>query len=375
MKSKSLAARSAPDRMDLPITRPSENPGIKVPVLMIGSFLSASVGIPTVSEHLSLKLRNAGWQIITASQKSPKVPRLLDMLSTAWNQREQYQIALVDVYSGAAFVWAEAVCWILRRARKPYILNLHGGNLPVFAASNEKRVRRVLDYATAVVAPSPYLIENMRDYRADIQCMPNSLDIDSYRFRHRSHIRPELIWLRAFHKIYNPEMAIRTLALIRSEVDHAHLIMIGPDKGDGTLKSAQLVRKELGLQERISIVGGISKSDVAKWLNQGDIFLNSTNVDNTPVSVLEAMACGLCVISTKVGGIPYLLENERNALLVPPGDERAMAEGVLRILREPGLAGQLSKNARLKAETYDYSRIIPKWEELFRRAASISDPR
>jgi glycosyltransferase involved in cell wall biosynthesis len=99
-------------------------------------------------------------------------------------------------------------------------------------------------------------------------------------------------------------------------------------------------------------------------MSRGDIFLNTTNVDNTPISVLEAMACGLCVVSTNVGGIPYLLEHEHDALLVPPDDPAAVATAVRRLLTEPDLAEQLSRNARQKAEKFDWSIILPQWEAL-----------
>jgi glycosyltransferase involved in cell wall biosynthesis len=92
--------------------------------------------------------------------------------------------------------------------------------------------------------------------------------------------------------------------------------------------------------------------------------LNTTNVDNTPISILEAMACGLCVVSTSVGGIPYLLEHEHDALLVPPNDPEAMAIAVRRLLTEPGLAERLSRNGRQKAEQFDWSIILPQWEAL-----------
>ena len=102
-------------------------------------------------------------------------------------------------------------------------------------------------------------------------------------------------------------------------------------------------------------------------MNQGDVFINTTNIDNTPVSLLEAMACGLCVVSTNVGGLPYLIEDGVDALLVPPDDSQAMAAAVRRILTEPGLAARLSSNARKKIERFDRSVILPQWEELFEK--------
>jgi glycosyltransferase involved in cell wall biosynthesis len=112
-------------------------------------------------------------------------------------------------------------------------------------------------------------------------------------------------------------------------------------------------------------VPGIPKRRVPELLERADIFINTTNIDNTPVSVLEAMACGLCVVSTEVGGIPYLLDHALDALLVLPHAPDAMADAVKRILTEPGLAGRLSGNARCKTEQFDWSVILPQWEALF----------
>ena len=95
-----------------------------------------------------------------------------------------------------------------------------------------------------------------------------------------------------------------------------------------------------------------------------DVFLNTTNIDNTPVSVLEAMACGLCVVSTNVGGIPYLLADGKDSLLVEPAKEEAMADAVRTVLGEPGLAGGLSRAARAKTESLDWMTILPQWEAM-----------
>jgi glycosyltransferase involved in cell wall biosynthesis len=140
--------------------------------------------------------------------------------------------------------------------------------------------------------------------------------------------------------------------------------MVGPDKGDGSLQRVRRTAEELGISERIETPGGVPKQDVPVWLNRGDVFLNTTNVDNTPVSVIEAQACGLCVVSTNVGGLPYLLDHEQDALLVPPNDAEAMAEAVRMVLREPELAGRLSRAGRAKVEEFDWSVVLPRWEAL-----------
>jgi glycosyltransferase involved in cell wall biosynthesis len=99
-------------------------------------------------------------------------------------------------------------------------------------------------------------------------------------------------------------------------------------------------------------------------LGQADILLNTTNFDNTPVSILEAMACGLPVVSTNVGGISHLLEDGSTALLVPPANAEEMANAVTRLLREPDLAVSLARNGRRQVEVFDWKFVVPRWERL-----------
>ena len=333
-------------------------------LLLVGNFLSGSNRSPGVCEDLAVALQSAGWSVLTTSDRPGRFARLLDFLLTVWRQRHRYSVAQVDVYSGPSFVWAELVCWALRRARRPYVLTLHGGNLPVFARSSDQRVRHLLRSSSAVTVPSTYLLEQMRQYRQDMVLLPNPLHLTKYPFKLRQRPTPNLVWLRAFHDIYDPSLAVQVVATLAQDFPNVRLVMVGPNKGDGSRESMMDLALKLGVQDRVICPGQVPKDEIAHWLHQGDVFLNTPRVDNTPVSVLEAMACGLCIISTNVGGIPYMLEDESDALLVPAGDHAAMAKAVQRLLTEEGLAERLSGNARRKAEQFDWSNILPRWESL-----------
>ncbi len=333
-------------------------------MLFIGNFLTASIGIKGHSEELAKRLALAGWQVITASEKQNHLARLADMVATVWRERSRYRVAHLEIFSGAAFLWAEIVCYNLRLLGKPYILTLHGGNLPVFARRWPGRVRRLLLSARRVIAPSGYLPAELREYGGRFQMIPNPLDLSAYPNRQRREPKSHLVWLRAFQQMYNPRLALKVAAQLFPEFPQLQLIMAGPDKGDGSWQKMPQLARELGVADQVIFQERVSKSEVPAWLNRGDIFLNTTFVDNTPVTVTEAMACGLCVVSTAVGGIPYLLEHEQDALLVPPDDTQAMAAAVSRLLREPGLAARLSQNARKKAEQLDWAVILPQWEAL-----------
>jgi glycosyltransferase involved in cell wall biosynthesis len=334
-------------------------------VILIGNFLSHAGVSRSICEDLAVRLHEQGWQVITTSHKLKRIPRFFDILATIWKYRHKYQIAHIDTYSGPAFIWAEASVWLLNALQKPVILTLHGGNLPQFAERWPSRVRRLLHLAHSVTTPSRYLFETMQPYCQKIRLLPNPINLNNYEFRLRTNPRPHLIWLRAFHKVYNPTLAVHVLAQLISEFPDVRLTMVGPDRGDGSLDATKQIARELSVLDRIEFPGGVPKSDVPKWMNSGDIFINTSNVDNTPVSVLEAMACGLIVVSTNVGGIPYLLEDQINALLLPPQEPLAMAAAIQRVLTEPDLAKSLLQNAHKVVKKFDWPVILPDQEKIF----------
>ncbi len=284
-------------------------------VLTIGNFLSGAGCSRGVCEDLAERLAADGWEVITASGKRPRLFRLADMVMTAVKHRHKYGVAQVDVYSGPAFFWAEAVCWTLRRLGKPYVLTLHGGNLPEFAKRWPGRVGRLLRSARVVTAPSAYLKEQFPDVQ---------------------------------------------------------LTMVGPDKGDGSFQRVQAEVAAAGLADRVMFRDQVAKKEVPQVLAQGDIFLNTATVDNSPVSVVEAMACGLCVVSTRVGGIPFLVDHGKDGLLVEPGNVDSMTFAVARFLTDEGLARSCSHNGREKVQKWDWSLMLAEWDMLLRKVLQNS---
>ncbi len=337
-------------------------------ILLVGNFLSKSTGVVNVGEGLAKKLAEAGYVVYTTSQVKNRLLRFCDILYTTWRLRDQYRVAQVDVFSGPSFIWAEAVCFLMRALEKPYILTLHGGNLPSFAKLHPGRVSRLLGSAAAVTVPSRYLLEQMKAYREGLILLPNPIELQNYPFHLRETLSPRLVWLRSFHSIYNPSLVPQVLARLAPKYPQVKIDMIGPDKGDGSLQEMLSLADQLGVRDRIIIHGAVPKEQVPEYLNRGDIFLNTTHFDNVPVSVIEAMACGLCIISTDVGGMPYLLQDEEDSLLIPPNDPNTMAASVDRLLEEPATAAKLSSAARKKVEAFDWAVVLPSWMQLFELA-------
>ena len=196
-------------------------------------------------------------------------------------------VAMVTVFSGYAFLYAEAIAWLLARLGKPYVLALHGGDLPAFSRRHAVRVRRLLSRAGAVVCPSGYLYEALKHLRPDLKLIPNAVDLSRYEFGSRSIHEGRLVWLRAFHHIYNPMMAPAVLAKVLKTFPQARLTMVGPDKGDGSYQATRQAAADLGVLDRIRFTGPIPKDSVPQVIGEHDIFLNTTNVDNTPVSLID----------------------------------------------------------------------------------------
>ena len=339
--------------------RPPENS-----ILMLGSFLSHTTGYRNVCEELADRFEAEGWRVFRASVHEAPIRKLADMLGAVWRHRSSYAVAHLDVFSGQAFVWAYACGVLLRWLGKPFVATLHGGNLPGFSGRYPWSVTRFLRRAARVTAPSPYLRDQMRPYRADIADIPNPVDIARYRYRARASAAPNIIWVRSIHRIYDPLLAVDACAALRAEFPSLRLWMLGPDKEDGTLEALRERIEHHGLSERVELVGGVPKEKVPEWLDRADVFLNTTTIDNTPVSVIEAMASGLCIVSTDVGGIPYLLRDGENALLVPQGNPEAMAGAMRRILRDAALAAGLSERARAASLASDWLRVREAWATL-----------
>ena len=106
---------------------------------------------------------------------------------------------------------------------------------------------------------------------------------------------------------------------------------------------------QLGLDEQVAFTGLLKRDEWTKIAMSHDIFLNTTNFDNLPVSVVEGMALGMVVISTNVGGIPFLVEDRKNGLLVEPNNEEAFTNAIEKVLTNQFFSSTLSKSARQKA--------------------------
>jgi glycosyltransferase involved in cell wall biosynthesis len=240
--------------------------------------------------------------------------------------------------------------------------------MPEFMARYPGWNRRVLNRAAALVTPSAYLEQAIRPYGYHASIIPNIIQTERYPFRHRAKLAPRILWMRAFHPIYNPQMAIHAFAQVCKAFPEAELVMGGEENGLGA--ECRELARTLGIANQVRFPGFLDMESKLREGARADIHLHTNRIDNMPVSVVEFAALGLPIVATEIGGIPYLLRHEETGLLVPNESADAAAEAMVRLLRDPELAGRLSANGRSLAEKSAWESVRPQWVELIDEVAA-----
>lgn len=334
-------------------------------ILYIGNHLSHGGSYPSVAESMA-PLLLPEVQLHLVSNKKLKVRRLVDMLWSILRYGRKEQPVVIDVYSTLNFYYAYFCGLLCRLLGISYICILHGGNLPYRLKRLPMMSRMLFGGARDLVAPSGYLQAAFLKNGYAASVIPNFIPIENYPFKLRSKVEPRLLWVRAFDATYNPQMAIHVLHLLSDKYPQAALCMVGPDK-DGSMNSCRQLAQELGIADRVQFTGRLTKREWIGLSSDYDLFINTTNFDNTPVSVIEAMALGLPVVSTNVGGVPYLIANNVDGVLVESGDVEKMIEKILFLIENSNQAMLIASKARQKAEQFDWNHVKSEWFELLDR--------
>lgn len=333
---------------------------------IVGPLLGSNPGwVASPGQMLAHYLSGEGYRVFTASHKPAKVLRVIDTVQSLLRWGRSCDVLICLAFSGPAFGFADLAARFARWTQRPLILALHGGNLPVFADRHPRWVGRVLKEAAALVSPTPYLSRTFIERGFEVSVIPNVIEIDSYPFRARDPITPRIVWMRTFQDSYQPELALDVLHLVLDRQPDASLTMGGQDRG--LLGHTRAVANTKGLSNHVRFLGFMDAEAKVRQFSAHDIYLNTTRVDNAPVSLIEAGAFGLPIVSTDAGGIPDLVADGSSALLYAIDDVSGMAAGIRRLLTEPGLAARLSHNGRALAESCAWSNVRPLWDSLFER--------
>jgi glycosyltransferase involved in cell wall biosynthesis len=336
---------------------------MKKKILYLGNKLSQHGINKTTVETLGEQLSQSGFTVVSYSSKKNSLLRISAMLFGILKHRDAAYI-LIDTYSTSAFWFAFLSSQLARVLRIQYIPILHGGNLPNRLASNPKLCKLLFDKAYVNVSPSEYLKFHFEKAGiSNVICIPNSINLYDYTFKERSNFAPNLLWVRAFAKIYNPKMAIDVLRLLQEKYPSATLTMVGPDK-DGSLEITKRYANQLNL--KVNFTGKLSKNEWTDLAKNYDIFINTTHFDNTPVSVLEAMALGLPVVSTNVGGLPFLISPHNTGYLVSDANSVEMVEQIDTIIQFPTQTIEIVNSANHLVSKMDWKVVESQWTNLLR---------
>jgi glycosyltransferase involved in cell wall biosynthesis len=328
-------------------------------ILYIGNQLSQKDKTETTIDTLGALLQSEGYNVSKTSTKKNKALRLLDMLLHVIKHRKSVDYVLIDTYSTTNFYYAYFCGRLCHYFKLKYIPILHGGSLPSRLRHSPKLSRQLFDNALINVAPSQYLMSSFNaEGFYNITHIPNSIALEKYQFNKRFITDIRLLWVRSFSNIYNPKLAIQILKALKEDHLSASLCMIGPDN-DGSLKETRAFAKKMNVE--VEFTGKLSKAEWHKKSEAFNVFINTTTIDNTPVSVIEAMALGLPVISTNVGGLSYLIQNENDGVLVESNNTDAFKNAIIKLKTDATLLSKIVTNARDKAEAFDWEVIKQHW--------------
>ena len=340
---------------------------------IVGPLLGHHPGwVISQGERLAERLRADDFEVLTTSGRIRRIPRAIDMARTMRSWRGRVDVVVVMVFSGPGFVMTDLASRSARSLGVPLVLWLHGGNLPAFARRHPRWVQRVLGRAEILVAPSRYLLDAAGLANPPARRRPvvisNVLPGDLPPFESRERlVRPglRLLWMRTFHPLYRPDLAVEVLGRLLEHHPDACMTMAGQDQGRDHVERLAADR---GLTDHIRFAGFLDGRGKALAFREHDVFLNTSAADNAPVSLIEAAANGLPIVSTAIGGIPELFPDGERALLAP--DPAGLAEAVERLVADPSLAASLAASAHERARNCTWERVGPQWEELLRQVAS-----
>lgn len=362
-------------------SRESDAGGAFAPrIMLVGPLPPPSGGMANQCRQLAELLRADGINVDLVQTNRPwrpawvgglrglrAVARLLPYLWRLWASLPRND--LVHVFANSGWAWhlfAAPAILLARLRRVPVVVHYHGGEAERFFATAPFWVGRTLALADVLVVPSGFLEAGFRRLGFAPQVVPNVVDMTRFRPREkpRNFDAPHVIVTRNLEPIYDVPTAIRAFRAICARFPEARMTVAGSGPEAERLKALVTA---LGLSGQVNFPGRIDNRDIHALYAGADVVLNPSTVDNMPISLLEAFASGVPVVSTDVGGIPYLVRDGENALLVPVGDYQAMADAALAILDDAQFASHLTANGLSTVSAFGWPRVRHLWLETYAR--------
>ena len=339
---------------------------------LVGPLPPPSGGMANQTRQLARLLGQEGVEVEIVQVNAPYRPhwigslrgvralfRLVPFLVRLWGAAGRVQLFHVMANSGWAWhLCAAPAIWIAKLRRVPVMVNYRGGSAGDFFAQSLFWIRPTMRAANRLVVPSGFLRQVFARFGLTAEVVPNVVDLSRFALRPSNPGSrpdgPHLIVTRNLEPIYDIGTALRAFAIVRNTWPGARMTVAG--SGPEREKLAELVRV-LGLAAHVTFTGRLDNDRIGELYQQADLFLNSSLVDNMPISILEALASGVPVVSTDVGGIPFVVEHEKTALLVPPRNADVMARALLDLLDDPEKAARIASAGRDLVQQYTWQNV------------------
>lgn len=278
--------------------------------------------------------------------------------------RELRRADVVHVFSASYFSFLLAplpAVLIARLLGKPVVMNYRSGEAPDHLRRSVL-ARTTLRGVDRNAVPSRFLHEVFGSFGIRSQVIPNIVDVERFRFRRREHLRPRVLSTRNFESLYNLPCTLRAFRLLQDRHPDAQLTLVGGGTEEPALRQ---LAADLNLAN-VTFAGRIPPDEIWRYYADADIYLQTPEIDNMPTSVLEAYASGCAVVSSNAGGVPAILTDGQNGLLVPRNDHRAAADAMLRLLDDDALARRIIDAALEGCLRYQWSSVRTQWVQLYR---------
>lgn len=224
-----------------------------------------------------------------------------------------------------------------------------------------RAARRLLKLPDVIVVPSGYLVDVFARFGLRAQSIYNIVETSRFRFRERTPLRPNFLANRNLEPLYNVACTLRAFAVVQRRFPEARLTVAG----DGSQRaSLERLARELELRNT-TFVGRVAPDRMPELYDAADVYLNGSDIDNMPGSIIEAYASGLPIVTTDAGGIPYILTDGETGFLVARGDHEAMARRAIQLLEDDALAARIAENARRACEKYSWAAVRDEWLKLY----------
>jgi glycosyltransferase involved in cell wall biosynthesis len=248
-----------------------------------------------------------------------------------------------------------------RVMRRRVILHYHSGEAPDHLARWGLLVHPWLKLADEIVVPSEYLARIFAVHGYATRVIPNVVSLARFEYRDRRPLRPRLLATRNLEPYYRVDVILEAFALLKARLPEATLTVAGSGSEESRLK--RMAPKD------VRFVGRIEPAEMPYLYEFADVFVNASVVDNQPVSILEAFASGLPVVSTSTGDIGALVRNGHTGLLVPQNDPQALAAAVMRLIERPLDALEMARAARREVSRFTWSAVRQRWSAVYSGAA------